>query len=121
MLIGLILNLAFYSSAPVKGSEKEAKFVLKVKNELANLGTGKETNVKVKLRDNRKVSGYVSEIGAENFTVVEKKTNQAVQIPYSQVKKVKGKNSSTGEKIWIGIGIAWFVLAMIAMITTDDF
>lgn len=119
MLIGLILNLALFTTASAGNAEKAAKFALKVKSEISRLGTGTEANVKVKLRDNSKLSGYVSEIGAESFTVIDKQTNEAVQVPYSQVKKVKGRNNLTGKEILIGVGIGLFIIMIVAWVASD--
>jgi hypothetical protein len=121
MLIGLVLNLAFYSTAKAGNAEREAKSALKVKNEISKLGTGKETSVKVKLRDGRKVAGYISELGAENFTVIDTQTGSSVEIRYSQVKKAKGINHLTGKQILYGILYAWMILAFIAFVTSDEF
>lgn len=121
MLIGLLLNLALYSTAKANNTEKEARIALQVKNEISKLGTGEAAKIKVKLRDKTKLSGYVSEIGEDSFTVIDKQTGNATQISYTQVKKASGKNHLNGRKILIGIGIAMFVLMCIAFASTDEF
>lgn len=70
--------------------------------------------MKVKLRDNTRLEGYVSEAGPEHFTVVENKTGATTTVGYSQVKQVKGNNQSKGSKIAIGIGIAIGAALLIA-------
>lgn len=119
MLIGLLLNLAFYSSAKANNSEKEARIALRVKNEIGKLGVGESANIEVNLRDKTKLSGYISKIGKDNFTMIDKRTGSAVQISYSQVKKASGKNHLNGRKILIGLGIAWLILIGIVMATGD--
>lgn len=119
MLIGLVLNLALYSTAKANNTEKEARIALKVKGEISKLGTGEAAKIKVKLRDKTKVSGYVSEIGEDSFTVIDKQTGNATQIPYSQVKKASGKNHLSGRTILIGLGIAWLIFISIIIATSD--
>lgn len=121
ILIGLLLNLAFYATAKANDAEKEARIALRVKNEIYRLGTGEAASIKIKLRDKTKVSGYVSEIGQDSFTVIDKQTGSAAKIPYSQVKKASGKNNLNGRKILIGIGVAMFILMCIAFASTDGF
>ena len=38
------------------------------------LGVGESTRVKVKLRDQTKIEGYISDVGAETFSVTNRKT-----------------------------------------------
>ncbi len=90
ILIGLILNLAFYSTARANPNlEKEAKFALKVKTAITKLGVGRDARIEVKLRDKTKVKGYVDEARENSFVVVDEKTNTSTEIPYSQAKQVK--------------------------------
>ena len=110
ILIGLLLNLACYSTARANtNSEKAAKFAAKVKTAIAKLGTGAETSVKVKLRDKKKIKGYVSEVKENSFVVVTGKIGTPIEIPYSQVKSIQGKNNLTGKQIALGV----LVLAVI--------
>ncbi len=114
ILAVLVLNLSF-SAAVFAGTkeEKMAKLADKVKTNVTKLGTGKDARIEVKLRDNTKLNGYVSQINENSFTVVDDKTGNTNDIPYSNAKQVKGNNLSTGVKIAIGIGI---ILAVILVI-----
>ena len=47
-----------------------------------------------------------------------KKTGGATEVPYPQVKSVKGNNLSTGAKIAIGVGIA--ILVIYAILGAND-
>jgi hypothetical protein len=120
-VIGLLLNFVFY--APVAASAKlteEAKLTAKVKREIARLGIGEEAHIELKLRDNTKLKGYVSEITEEHFTVTNTKTGMATVVTYPEVKKVKGNNLSTGAKIAIGVGIAFLLLVIIGAVIGED-
>lgn len=106
VLVGLLMQVGF--SQPVAAStkpEKEAQFVEKVKAGIAKLGTGADARVEVKLRDKRKLKGYVSAASAESFTVVDAKTGAATEVAYPQVQGVKGNNLSEGARIAIVVGV----------------
>jgi hypothetical protein len=60
-LVGLLLNLTFYSTATAN-TEQDAKFAEQVKANIAKLGTGKDAKVEIKLKDGTKLKGYVSEV-----------------------------------------------------------
>jgi hypothetical protein len=94
--------------------EKDAQKAAQVKASIQKLGTGETARVKIKLKDNSKLSGYVSDIKEEYFIVKNPQTGQFSEIGFGQVKKVSGSNFSTGAKIAIGIGIA--AAAVIAVV-----
>jgi hypothetical protein len=97
-------------------AEKEARFTAKVRAQILKLGTGAAARVRLRLRDNTKLEGYVSEAGADSFVVKDLKTGAAMVVAYSQVKQIKGHNLSTGAKIAIGVGIAAAVLLVTYLI-----
>lgn len=102
-----------YTPAATNVESKEAKSAAKVKAGIAKLGTGSSARVEVKLRDKTKIKGYISEATEDYFVVVEDKTGEATQVPYQQVKKVKGKNNLTGEQIGIIVIIGLIVITAI--------
>lgn len=111
-IVVLLLNLMTISSVWASGNaEKEIRFTEKVKTNIAKLGTGTDAEIKVKLKDGTTIKGYVKEAGNDEFVVLTSKTNQAVSIPHSNVKQVKGNNLNSGTKILIGVGI--FLLVVI--------
>lgn len=114
VLVALFLNLSYPSPALAGSSlEKEARFTQKVQKEIAKLGTGPNARIELKLRDNTKLKGYVGEVGAHSFVVIDEKTGSATTVTYPQVKQVRGNNLATGWKIAIGIGIFIGVLLII--------
>lgn len=119
LLVALVINLggARLAYADAK-EEKQARFAEKVKANVLKLGTGESARVKVKLRDQAKLEGYISEAGADSFTVTNRKTGVATTMAYSQVKSVQGNNLSTGAKIAIGVGIAAGIIFIILWFTT---
>jgi hypothetical protein len=109
-VIGLLLNLVCYSSVGASSKPNEVDFAAKVKAAIAKLGVGSDARVEVRLRNKTKLKGYVSEANENGFVVVDEKTGVATQVTYPQVKKVKGKNNLSGEKIAIGIFIAALIV-----------
>lgn len=97
-------------------AEKEARFAEKVKEGIGKLGTGTEARVEIKLRDKRKLKGYIGDAGADGFSVVDAKTGETTRVAYPQVQKVKGHNLSTGAKIAIGLGAAVAVLVILLIL-----
>ena len=92
---------------PVRASEgghKKEQFAEKVKAGVNKLGTGPETHVEITLRDRTKVKGYISQVRDNDFTVTEEKTSTRLDIPYSEVKDIKGRNSTTQAKVALSAG-----------------
>ena len=119
LLVASVINLAGVRLAYAESKEeKQARFAEKVKANVLKLGTGESTRVKVKLRDQAKLEGYISDAGAETFTITNRKTGVATTVAYPQVKSVQGNNLSTGAKIAIGVGIAAAVIFIILWFTT---
>lgn len=123
MLLALcLLLISAVSSPPVLGAikEKDAGFAEKVKAGILKLGTGPEAQVQVRLRDKRKLKGYITEIANDHFAVTDPKSGATEMIAYSQVKQVKGNNLSTGAKIAIGVAIIAGILALIIVFGRMD-
>ena len=116
LLIALLTNVAVFASETKKGKD----FAEKVKSEITKLGTGSEAKVNVKLKDGTKIKGYVTEIKADSFFVMNEKTSSAVEIPYTAAKQVKGNNLSKGVKIALGIGLIAALIAIIVIAGRSD-
>ena len=112
LLSALLLQAAAVTALAKSSAEKEAKRAEKVRTQLARLGTGKDALVKLELRDKTKLEGYVSELGAESFVVINK-AGVATTVAYPQVGKARGHNLSTGAKIGIGIAIGAAIVLLI--------
>jgi len=111
-LIGIILV------KPVKADSKEAKqsrVAAKVKEGIVRLGTGEAARVEVKLRDKKKLNGYISEAGENAFVVMDAKYGPTT-VAYPQVKQVRGHNLSTVAEVAIGLGIAVAVLVFLLVL-----
>ena len=125
-ILSLALAGAFMAAASAQPAsaltkaEKEAQFAERVKAGIAQLGTGTDARVEVKLRDRTKLKGYVGEAGAEQFTVVDAKTGAATAVPYPQVQQVKGNNLSKGAKIAIGVGVILIPILIAVYFASQD-
>jgi len=117
--MALLINLSFATAAWGSDSkiEKAAKLAERIKTGIAKLGTGPQAKVEVTLKDGTKLKGYVSSANETSFLVIKNGTTEESVISYSDAKKVKGNNLSTGAKIAIGVGI-FIVVAVILAIAT---
>jgi hypothetical protein len=91
ILVGLLLNFILLNTSVRANpeSEKEKKFTEKVKQSIAKLGIGKEAKVEVKLKNGKKLKGFVSEITDEYFVVTNETNNETTQVPYPQTSRSK--------------------------------
>lgn len=121
ILLGFVLNLFFYTPLRANNSVKESKNARKVKNEIIKLGSGTQSIVKLKLRDKSELQGYVKEIGDESFTVVDRQSNKETEVSYAKVKKARGQNYSTGQKILIVVGLIFLVGMIVGIASSDDY
>ena len=111
MLAALLLQAAAVPAFAATKAEKETRRAEKVRTQLAKLGTGADTRVRVELRDKMRLEGYISEAGPESFVVVNK-AGVATTVTYPQVAKAKGNNLSTGAKVAIGLSVVVAVLVI---------
>ncbi|MCU1267114.1 MAG: hypothetical protein JWM21_3432 [Acidobacteria bacterium] len=117
VLAVLLLNVIGVKIASAASKEeKQARFAEKVKEGIHRLGVGEAARVEVTLRDKTKLKGYISEVGADNFVVVDAKRGEAATVAYPQVKQIKGNNLSTGAKIAIGIGIGVGITILVLLL-----
>jgi hypothetical protein len=70
------------------------------------LGTGRNARVEVKLKDNSKLKGYISEAGADSFTVVDLETGSPSTMAYADIAQVKEKGNGLSGRTKLIIGAA---------------
>ena len=85
--------------------EKQSQLTQKVRLGISKLGVGHDARVAVTLRDRTKLTGYISEVKDESFTITDPKASTTTTVSYDDVTQVKGHSLSTGAKIAIGVGI----------------
>lgn len=115
-VMGLLLNLAIAPAAFASdGAESSAEFAKKVKSEIARLGTGPKAKVNVTLKDGKKIKGYISQLGEDDFTVKKSEKEVGSNILYTEVKQAKGKRGLGGVSqflIVVGVVIAVTVIVV---------
>jgi hypothetical protein len=104
MVAVLIVNAVCGVRASAAAQGQGAGFGGRVKEAVARLGTGPETHVEATLGNRSKVKGYIGEIKADEFTVVDPKHGTASAVAYGDVIAFKGGNTRTGEKASISYG-----------------
>lgn len=105
-LAGLLIQTICVQPAPAASKEeKQAQRIEKVRAGILKLGVGTDARVAIKLRDDVKLAGYISEAKYDTFVVTDLKTHSATTVAYGDVTQIKGHNLGTGAKIAIGIGI----------------
>lgn len=76
---------------------------------VSKVGTGEKAKVEVRLPDDTKVKGYVSEAGADSFTVTDSQTGAARTFNYADVAQVRksggGLSATTKALIWGGVAV----------------
>jgi hypothetical protein len=86
----------------------------KVKVAVAKRGTGPKAKVTVKLKDQTKLKGYISNASTDSFTLSDSKTGQARTLAYSDVADLKKQGGlSLAAKIGIGVGAGVGALALL--------
>ena len=81
------------------------------------MGMGHKAKVTVRMKDGTKVKGFVTQAGANDFTVSDKNTGQPTLILYNDVLKVEdNRGHSTLRNVLIGVGVGAGALLAILVI-----
>ena len=99
----------------------DSKNAAKVKAEVQKRGIGKQSRLKVTLRDQTEVKGYVSQIGDASFQITNPKTQNVTTIAYADVKKVRrpGLSRSVGTAIVVGVAAAALLILLAFSLPKD--
>ena len=108
----LVMNLAIVTFAS-DSTENETKVAEKVKSEIAKLGTGTDARIQLKLKDGKKLKGYISEADDKGFVVVDSE-GKATAVPYSQPTQINGKHIAK-KVVFVLIALA-VTIAVVAII-----
>lgn len=114
VLIGLVSNLMVFAGTGKTRQDQTQK----VKAKIAKLGTGSDVRVTVKLKDGRKINGYVSETKSDNFILLDFKTGNATEIKYADVKQVK-RNRRPSNREGFVLAVILIALGAICANTLD--
>ena len=104
VVIASSVNLFLAADAFAAHKKPKQSSAEQIKARVVQLGSGTQTNMRVKRRDGTKTTGYVAEIHDNDFVVADPNTANRTTILFSDVKQMKGKNSSTGRTVSYGGG-----------------
>lgn len=103
----LAAALVILSLGPRPTSAQAATYATAEQARAAVSGVGPEARVEVRLKDDTKLKGYVSESGADSFTVTDAKTGAARSVAYTDVARIRrqggGLSPTTKALIWGGV------------------
>lgn len=102
LLLGVItsLNLSFPTTTFAQTDIDAAK----TRSKVQTLSANRDKKVEVKLRDNTKYKGHISEVESDSFTLTESKTGTSQKFAYSEVDDVKKVGGGISTKTWLIIG-----------------
>jgi hypothetical protein len=107
LLAGLMIVTSggTYAVAQAKAkNDPQEHHASKVKACVRRLGTGESSRVNVELYDKTKLSGYIAEIGEDQFILREVKTGKDTNVAYASVKKLRGSSPGLGRTVALGAG-----------------
>ena len=105
LMMGLLSAGLVLETAQAQTS-RDAELAAKARAKVARIGVGQNAKVEVKLRDEARIRGYVSDLQQDSFTVVERDTGVARNVAYADALEVKRSSGGLSTKSWAIIGAA---------------
>jgi len=102
-------------------AQTDAGNAARIKTEVAKRIANKKTHVNVVLLNGNKLHGRIEEADDDSFAIRQDKTNQKIELSYTDVSKVKGQGLGTGAKIGLIVGAAAVVLAVVVVVAIKNF
>ena len=96
-------------------SEINDKTSERLKAKIEKLGVGKDSKIKVTLKDETKLNGFISARDENSFDITMKKNGEVRNVKYADVKKAEGKNSLLAVKIILSVGVVVGALFLIGV------
>jgi hypothetical protein len=124
VLVGLLTQGLNAAPALAAQGRDDAQAIEKVRLKVAKLGLGDKARATVKMKDGTKIKGFVTQAGANDFTMRDRKTGEPTLILYRDVLRVEdNRGHSTMRNILIGAGIgaaAFLAVIVIIFATLED-
>ena len=113
--LGIVLALA--PGLPLQAQTvRQLQATEKARASVLKLGVGRTSRVEIKLNDQSKVKGYISDAGQDRFTVTDLQTGSSQTIAYADVADVKKPGGGLSKGTWIIIGGAAAAAAIVGII-----
>lgn len=110
-----VLSAAFGHSAAFAQTARDAR-ESKARTFVTKRGTGSDAGVVVRFRNDSKLRGYISETGADSFTVVNPKTNTSTVVSYAEVERVSKPGGFPTKWVVLGATAAAAVIIGVTVI-----
>ena len=109
-LAGLVLHLMLGLPLTISAqSNSDPQLIQRVKADVAVIGVG--ARVSIKLREKKKITGYISRIGENDFIITKAKEGPEQTIAYTDVTQIKQNKerhfSTEGKILIIVVGVLW--------------
>jgi hypothetical protein len=123
LLTALLLLVPVARTAIAAPKNQQRISPAEVKTRVLRLGTGSKARATVWRNDGSKVKGYISQAGANDFVMRDRKTDAPTTINYSDVTKFERNNGHSTAKwvaLGVGVGVGGFVLILLATLAHLD-
>lgn len=105
IMISVVLLTSAIGFHPVWAqTAKELQAIEKARVSVLRMGVGQTSRVEIKLRDQTKVRGYISQAGQDTFTVTDQKSGASQTLSYADVAEVKKPGGGPSTRTWIILG-----------------
>jgi hypothetical protein len=121
IVLGTLLATAIGLDTVRAQTAREMQATEKARANVLTLGVGRTSRVEVKLRDQTKVKGYVSDAGHDRFTVTDLNTGASQTLAYTDVTDVKKPGGGLSTGTWIIIGAAAATAVIVGIVLKPAF
>jgi hypothetical protein len=115
LLSGILIATVLTVRSGQAQTAKSSQAVEKNRREVTRLGIGRQARVEIKLRDKRKVKGYVSATAEDSFTITDQDIGSTQTIAYADVDGIKKPHSGMKTRTWIILGGIAAAAAIVAL------
>jgi hypothetical protein len=116
--VSLVFLILFNQNVAVLAQTQSGindKTLEKLKAKVEKLGVGKDSKIKITLKDGTKLDGFISARDENGFDITIKDSGEVRNVKYADIKKVKGKNIPLGVTIALGVGVVLGVLYLVGL------
>lgn len=107
MVLAGILSLTAFGLKPTLAQDgNDVERVGRARGVVSRVGVGEKARVEVRMLDKTKIKGYVSNTGADSFTVTDRKTGATRTVAFAEVEKVSKGGGGLSTRSWVLISSA---------------